>query len=104
RPGGIPTGMEPWKAERMNAGTRGEGVAAEVVGVGVPRLDRLRDDAARGRRQEAGADPSQKATARALPGERVERLSDSVPLGHLRPPPPPRPGGRRQSPARSRAG
>ena len=93
-PDRIAAGVEPGKPERVSAGAGREDVAAEVEGVGLSRLHRLRDHAPRRRRQEARADSRQKAPARALPGQRVQRLSDPVPLGHVSPPRP-RPARRR---------
>ena len=79
---GIAARVDPRQAERVDAGPGGEGVAAEVEGVGLARLHGLGDDARRPRREQPGADPGQEAAARGVARERVERLADPVPLRH----------------------
>src|SRR5215208_7192674 len=82
RPDWIPAGVHPRQPERMDAGAGGEGMAAEVKGVGLARLDGFGDDAADRPSEQAATDPRQEAAAGGVAGQRVKRLPDSIASRH----------------------
>src|SRR5215212_1800778 len=81
RPNRIPPSVHTRQPERVDARAGGEGMAAEVVRIGLAGLHRLGDDAADRSREQPGADPRQEAASRRVASQRVERLPDSIPPG-----------------------
>src|SRR6478672_2664787 len=76
------TRIHAWQPERVDAGAGGEGVAAEVERIRLPRLHRLGDDPPNRRREQTRANPRQEAAARAIARQGVERLADPIALSH----------------------